>query len=37
MTQIKTGICEECGKDYSEITKVCGHCGYSSSGQTKGK
>lgn len=34
MTQIKKGICEECGKDYSEITTLCGHCGYSTHGAT---
>ena len=34
MTQIKEGVCEECGKDYSEIKTVCGHCGYSPHGAT---
>ena len=33
MTLVKEGICEECGKDYKEIKTVCGHCGYSSSGE----
>jgi rubredoxin len=32
MTQNKEGICKECGKDYSEIKTVCGHCGYSPHG-----
>lgn len=34
MTQIKEGICEECGKDYGEIKTLCGHCGYSPHGAT---
>ena len=32
MAPIKVGICEECGRDYSEIKTVCGHCGYFASG-----
>ncbi len=28
MTQVKIGICEECGKDYSEIKTACDQCGY---------
>ena len=34
MTQNKEGVCEECGKNYSEITTICGHCGYAPHGAT---
>ena len=34
MTTVKQGKCEECGKDYQEITTICGHCGYSPHGAT---
>lgn len=34
MTTAKTGKCEECGKNYEEITTICGHCGYSLHGVT---
>ena len=32
MAGMKQGVCAECGKDYSEITTLCGHCGYSPGG-----
>ena len=34
MGTIREGLCEECGKDYQEITTICGHCGYSPTGAT---
>ena len=36
MTESKKGICADCGKDYSEIETICGHCGYSKHGATLG-
>lgn len=33
MTQMKEGICEKCGKDYSEIKGFCNKCGYSPDGK----
>ncbi|MDA3972126.1 MAG: hypothetical protein PF442_12325 [Desulfobulbaceae bacterium] len=32
MSQIKHGLCAECGKNYEDIKKTCGHCGYSGHG-----
>jgi len=34
MSGIREGKCEECGKNYQDITTICGHCGYSPSGAT---
>lgn len=34
MAMIREGICEECGRDYQDITTICGHCGYSPFGAT---
>ena len=34
MSKVREGRCEECGKDYQEITTLCGHCGYSPTGAT---
>lgn len=32
MGKLKEGKCEECGKNYEDITTLCGHCGYSPHG-----